>query len=61
MGKLNIESYVCILFISGCSQKIAAQHGKELHAENIAEQDKDNNNFDHPNTPVSQYSWNWSF
>ena len=37
MGKLIFKIFVCILFISGCSQKIAAEYSEESNAENTDE------------------------
>ena len=43
MGKTNFKIFLCILFTSGCSQKIAAQCRNESNAENVTEQDDDTN------------------
>ena len=55
MGKLNFKIFVCILFISGSSQKIAAEYSEESNAENT-DKDDDTNHFDYPDSPVSKYS-----
>ena len=54
MGKLNFKIFVCILFISGCSQKIAAEYSEESNAGTTDEVD-DTNHFDYPD-PVSKSS-----
>ena len=57
MRKPNFKIFVCILFFSGCSQKIAEQHGEESkldYAENIAEQDDNIKHSDYPDSPVSK-------
>ena len=38
MRKLNFKIFSCILFISGCSQKIAAEYNEESNAENTDEE-----------------------
>ena len=43
MGKTNFKIFLCILFTSGCSQKIAAQCRNESNAKNVTEQDDDTN------------------
>ena len=43
MGKTNFKIFLCILFTSGCSQKIAAKCRNESNAENVTEQDDDTN------------------
>ena len=54
MRKPNFKIFLCILFISGCSQKIAGQHREKSNAENIAERDDDINHSDYPDSPVSK-------
>ena len=56
MEKTNCKIFLCILFTSGCSQKIAAQYRNESNAENITELDDDTNHFDDPDSPVSNHS-----
>ena len=56
MRKTNFKIFLCILFTSGCSQKIAAQYRNESNAENITELDNDTNHFDDPDSPVSNHS-----
>ena len=56
-----MKIFLCILFTSGRSQKIEAQYRNESYSKNITEQDYDTYQFDYPDSPVSKYSWNWSF
>ena len=63
MRKKVFKIFLCILFTSGCSQKIATQYRNESNAENITEQDDDTAgsgawtpDFDDPDSPVSNHS-----
>ena len=54
MRKVNFKIFVCILFISGCGQKIPAHHRGESNVDNIIERDDDINHSDYPDRPVSK-------
>ena len=63
MGKKVFKIFLCILFTSGCSQKIATQYRNESNAENVTEQDDDaagsggwTPDFDDPDSLVSNHS-----
>ena len=55
MRKPNLKIFVSILFISGCSQKIAAQRREESNVKNIIERDDGINPSDYSDSkPVSK-------